>query len=45
MKMKGKLVVLWLFVMLIVAVVLTKVGGQLLFVLQHCLASVSAMRL
>ena len=39
MKMKGKLLVLWLFVILIVAVVITRIGSQLLFVLQHCLAS------
>jgi len=43
MKMKGKSLVLWLLVMVIVGVVVTHFGGHLLFVLEHCVASVVPM--
>ena len=40
MRMKGKFLVLWLFVVVIVTVVFTHIGGHLRFVIEHCLASV-----
>jgi hypothetical protein len=40
MTMKTQFLMLWLFVMVIVGVVVTHFGGHLLFVLEHCLASV-----
>jgi hypothetical protein len=43
MKMKGKSLVLWLLVMVIVGVVVTHFGGHLRFVLEHCVASVVPM--
>jgi hypothetical protein len=43
MTMKRKFLMLWLFVMVIVGVVVTHFGGHLLFVLEHCLASVLPM--
>ena len=38
MTMKEKLLVLWVFVMVIVVFVLTHVAGHLAFVLQNCFA-------
>ena len=38
MTMKEKLLVLWVFVMVIVVFVLSHVAGHLTFVLQNCLA-------
>ena len=38
MTMKEKLLVLWVFVMVIVVFVLSHVAGHLAFVLQNCLA-------
>jgi hypothetical protein len=38
MTMKEKLLVLWVFVMVIVVFVLTHVAGHLTFALQNCLA-------
>jgi hypothetical protein len=40
MSMKQKLLVLWVFVMVIVVFVLNHVGGHLVFVLQNCVALV-----
>jgi hypothetical protein len=40
MTMKEKLLVLWVFVMVIVAFVITHVAGHLAFVLENCLALV-----
>jgi hypothetical protein len=40
MTMKEKLLVLWVFVMVIVVFVLSHVAGHLVFVLQNCLALV-----
>ena len=40
MTMKEKLLVLWVFVMVIVVFVLSHVAGPLAFVLQNCLALV-----
>jgi hypothetical protein len=39
MKMKGKSLVLWLLVMVIVGVVVTHFGGHLRFLLEHLVAS------
>lgn len=38
MTMKEKLLVLWVFVMVIVGFVLSHVAGHLMFVLQNCFA-------
>jgi hypothetical protein len=38
MTMKEKLLVLWVFMMVIVAFVLTHVAGHLAFVLENCFA-------
>jgi len=43
MNIKGKFLVLWLLAIVIVAVVVTHIGGHLLFVLEHCVASVLPM--
>jgi hypothetical protein len=43
MTMKEKLLVLWVFVMVIVVFVLTHVAGHLAFMLQNCLALVLPM--
>jgi hypothetical protein len=43
MKMKGKSLVLWLLVVVIVGVVVTHFGDHLRFVLEHCVASVVPM--
>jgi hypothetical protein len=40
MTMKENLLVLWVFVMVIVALVLTHVAGHLAFVLENCFAFV-----
>jgi hypothetical protein len=40
MRMKGKFLVFWLFVIVIAGVVVTHIGGHLRFVLEHCLAFV-----
>jgi hypothetical protein len=38
MKMKGKSFVLWLLVIVIACVVVTRIGGHLRFVLEHLVA-------
>ena len=43
MKMKGKSLLLWLLVIVIVGVVVTHIGGHLRFVLEHFVASVLPM--
>jgi len=43
MRIRGKFLVLWLLVVVIVGVVVTHLGGHLRFVLEHCLASVVPM--
>ncbi len=43
MKMKGKSLVLWLLVIVIVGVVVTHIGGHLRFVLEHLVASAVPM--
>jgi hypothetical protein len=43
MTMKEKLLVLWVFVMVIVVFVLTHVAGHLTFVLQNCFALLLSM--
>jgi hypothetical protein len=40
MTMKEKLLVLWLFVMVVVAFVVTHVAGHLAFVIENCFAIV-----
>ena len=39
MKMKGKSLVLWLLLIVIVGVVVTHIGGHLRFLLEHLVAS------
>jgi hypothetical protein len=43
MTMKEKLLVLWLFVMVVVAFVVTHVAGHLVFVIENCFAIVLPM--
>jgi hypothetical protein len=44
MRMKGKFLVLWLLaIVIVVAVVVTHIGGHLRFVLEHCLACILPM--
>jgi hypothetical protein len=43
MTMKEKLLVLWLFVMVVVAFVVTHVAGHLAFVIENCFAIVLPM--
>ena len=43
MKMKGKSLLLWLLVIVIVGVVVTQIGGHLQFVLEHLVASAVPM--
>jgi putative flippase GtrA len=43
MTIKEKLLVLWLFVMVIVAFVVTHIAGHLAFVIENCLAIVLAV--
>jgi hypothetical protein len=43
MTMKEKLLVLWVFLMVIVALVITHVAGHLAFVLENCFALLLAV--